>query len=197
MSETDQRVEDLVRERLAARFPDHGVIGEGPGGARDTVWAIDPIDGTSNFVAGFPLFAASVGVLHRGVPVASALWRTTSQALRAGVYHASGDGPLRFDEQPIPDVRNPDVRRYLVGLPRAIESGDRPWDARATGSAAVECAFVAAGLLRAAVFARPNVWDVAGGIALVRAAGGEVRTRGADDAWEPFAGFGDAEAARS
>ena len=75
--EADQRVEDLLRERLAERFPDHGITGEEggerSGGARDTVWTVDPIDGTSNFVAGFPLFAASVGVLHRGVPVAGGL----------------------------------------------------------------------------------------------------------------------------
>ena len=48
---------------------------------------------------------------------------------------------------------------------------------RKTGSAAIECAFVAAGLLRVARFERPNIWDVAGGVALVQASGGEVRTK--------------------
>ena len=51
-----------------------------------------------------------------------------------------------------------------------------PFEVRKTGSAAIECAFVAAGLLRVARFERPNVWDIAGGIALVQAAGGDVRT---------------------
>jgi myo-inositol-1(or 4)-monophosphatase len=57
-----------------------------------------------------------------------------------------------------------------------------------TGSAAIECAFVAAGLLRVARFERPNVWDIAGGIALVEAAGGvAVESEGAD--WALFEGF--------
>jgi myo-inositol-1(or 4)-monophosphatase len=59
---------------------------------------------------------------------------------------------------------------------------------RKTGSAAIECAFVAAGLLRVARFAAPNVWDIAGGLALVRATGGVVLARG-EDGWEPFERF--------
>jgi hypothetical protein len=58
---------------------------------------------------------------------------------------------------------------------------------RHTGSAAIECAFVAAGLLRVARFARPHVWKVAGGVALVRASGGEVRTR-SEAGWIPSNG---------
>jgi myo-inositol-1(or 4)-monophosphatase len=69
------------------------------------------------------------------------------------------------------------VRRHLAGEPWASSGDALPWDDRKTGSAAIECAFVAAGLLRVARFARPNIWDVAGGVALVRARGGEVRTK--------------------
>jgi myo-inositol-1(or 4)-monophosphatase len=57
-----------------------------------------------------------------------------------------------------------------------------------TGSAAIECAFVAAGLLRVARFERPNVWDVGGGVALLRAAGREVRVR-AGEGWAPLERF--------
>ena len=78
VSEIDRRVETLIRARLAERFPAHDVIGEEmeerPGRDQDCVWAVDPIDGTTNFVNGFPMFAASIGVLHRGVPVAGAVW---------------------------------------------------------------------------------------------------------------------------
>jgi myo-inositol-1(or 4)-monophosphatase len=64
-----------------------------------------------------------------------------------------------------------------TGEPRASADNSLPWDVRKTGSAAIECAFVAAGLLRVARFARPNIWDVAGGAALVRATGGDVCTK--------------------
>jgi myo-inositol-1(or 4)-monophosphatase len=67
------------------------------------------------------------------------------------------------------------VRRQLAGVPVATASSEREWETRKTGSAAVECALVAAGLMQAARFASPNLWDVAGGLALVRAAKRDVR----------------------
>jgi len=197
VSDVDHRVELLIRARLAERFPEHGIIGEEiderSGRTHEFVWAIDPIDGTANFVNGFPLFAASIGVLYRERPIAGALWCATSHALRAGVYHAHRGGPLNFDDQPIAPRPNPAVRRRLAGAPHARHGGPFPWDVRTTGSAAIECAFVAAGLLRVASFRRPNLWDIAGGITLVQAVGGEVRCpAGAGwvslDRFEPAAG---------
>jgi myo-inositol-1(or 4)-monophosphatase len=192
VSEVDQNVEVLIRARLGERFPDHAVIGEemdlGTSGEHEFTWVVDPVDGTSNFVNGYPLFAASVGVLHQGRPVAGAVWCSTSHALRAGIYHAREGGPLRFDDEPLADRRLTALRRRLVGEPDTSGTGAGPWDIRVSGSAAIECAFVAAGLLRAARFGTPNIWDVGGGIALVRAAGGEVRTRG-PDGWTPFDRF--------
>jgi len=192
VSEVDRAVEQLIRARLADRFPDHDILGEEseerPGRESDFVWAVDPVDGTTNFVNGFPLFAASIGVLHRHVPVAGATWCSASHALRAGVYHACAGGRLRFDGEAIDHVGNPMVRRWLAGEPEATVREGFPWDVRKTGSAAIECAFVAAGLLRVARFAAPNVWDVAGGLALVRATGGAILER--DGAgWRPFQRF--------
>lgn len=192
VSEVDEAVEEMIRRRVSEQFPDHDVVGEEsdarPGLGHDVVWAVDPVDGTTNFVNGFPLFAASIGVLWRGRPVAGALWCSTSHALRAGVYHARRGGPLQFEFEPTEMERNPMVRRRLAGLGSGLDATGRPWDARKTGSAAVECAFVAAGLLGAARFDRPNVWDVAGGVCLVEAAGGRVLTGGADG-WTAFDGF--------
>jgi myo-inositol-1(or 4)-monophosphatase len=181
VSEVDHAVEALIRARLAERFPGHAIVGEEvdaePRPEHDFLWALDPVDGTANFVNGFPLFAASLGVLHQGRPLVGALWCSTSHALRAGVYHARAGGRLRFEGEPLALEPNRAVRRHLAGEPWTSPGGALPWDTRKTGSAAIECAFVAAGLLRVARFGRPHVWDVAGGVALVRAAGGEVRTR--------------------
>ncbi|MCB1883386.1 MAG: inositol monophosphatase [Geminicoccaceae bacterium] len=189
VSEVDQRVEEMLRARLADSYPEHDIVGEEiderPGRDHATVWVIDPIDGTANFVNGFPLFSASIGVLHEGVPVVGALWCSTSHKLRPGVYHAREGGPLMFDDEPTAVVRDPGVRRRLGGDPEFLKDAALPWDTRKTGSAAIECAFVAAGLLQVARFATPNVWDVGGGLVLVRAAGLEARHR-PGDAWEPL-----------
>lgn len=196
VSEVDHQVEVLIRARLAERFPDHGIIGEeldehpGGGGNDGFIWVVDPIDGTSNFVNGFPVFSASIGVLHAGRPVVGALWCSVTHALRAGIYHAQDGGRLRFEDEPLAVRRSPDVRRRLAGEPNTGGTAGAPWDVRVTGSAAVECALVAAGLLRVARFGGPNIWDVGGGLALVRAAGLEARSRSPGDAgWTPFERF--------
>lgn len=192
VSEVDQRVEQIIRLRLDERFPDHDIIGEEyddhPGRDHDFVWAVDPIDGTTNFVNGFPLFAASIGVLYRGRPIAGATWCSTSHALRPGIYHARAGGCLQFEGQDIAIAANPAVRRRLIGLPHiSTDAGMR--DGRKTGSAAIELAFVAAGLLEACRIDTPNIWDVASGIALVEAAGGLVMTSGSRGGWEVLKEF--------
>ena len=188
VSDVDHKVETMIRARLAESFPGHDVIGEEmserPGRDHDFVWAVDPIDGTSNFINGFPIFAASIGVLHRGRPVVGAIWCSISHALRAGVYHACAGGKLRFGGADVTPKTNPAVRRQLVGVPAAGKE-DAFWDTRKTGSAAAECAMVAAGLLQAARFASPNIWDVAAGLALVDAAGGVARRHDGEN-WTPM-----------
>jgi myo-inositol-1(or 4)-monophosphatase len=191
VSEVDDNIEELIRARLAKSFPEHDIIGEElderPARDHDFVWAVDPIDGTANFVNGFPLFAATIGVLHRGRPVAGAIWCAASHELRAGVYHASLGGTLCFNGDPVTPKHNPLVRRHLAGV-AAGRSNEGGWEMRTTGSAAIEAAFVAAGLLEAAHFERPNIWDVAGGAALVLAAGGRVMVAGGEG-WAPLDKF--------
>lgn len=179
VSEVDGRIEKLIRERIYERFPDHDIIGEEMkdrlGQRHEFLWAVDPIDGTTNFVNGFPIFSGSIGVLHNGCPVVGALWCSVSHALRSGVYHAREGGKLYFDNDEVTPRLSPDVRRRLAGVPVATASDESEWETRKTGSAAVECALVAAGLMQVSRFASPNIWDVAGGLALVRAAKREVR----------------------
>jgi inositol-phosphate phosphatase/L-galactose 1-phosphate phosphatase/histidinol-phosphatase len=67
----DRAIERTLRERIAAVFPDHGVLGEEEGALRtdaEFVWVLDPIDGTKAFATGNPLFGTLVGLLHHGVP---------------------------------------------------------------------------------------------------------------------------------
>ncbi|MET0241447.1 MAG: inositol monophosphatase [Sphingobium sp.] len=193
VSQVDGAVEAMIRLRVAENFPDHDIVGEEmderPGRGHDFTWAIDPIDGTTNFVNGFPLFASSVGVLYRGVPIVGALWCSTSHLLSPGVYHCGGAPGLRFDGVEVSRQANPAVRRRLAGEPD-LGGDQQSWDVRKTGSAAIECAFVAAGLLQVARFATPNIWDVAGGIALAWAVGATVLEQHGGE-WRPFVGFGE------
>jgi myo-inositol-1(or 4)-monophosphatase len=192
VSEADKESELLIRRDLCARYPEWSFVGEEfppvKGVDSEYCWLVDPIDGTTNFINGFPAFAASIGVLYRGQPIAGALWCASTHALRAGVYHAYRGGLLHFDNEPLNPAQNPAIMRRLAGEPNLAHDKVHPFEVRKTGSAAIECAFVAAGLLRVARFERPNVWDIAGGVALVHAAGGGVVTLGRKG-WEPFKVF--------
>ena len=195
VSELDRSIEATIRTALAERFPDHGIIGEEvdlhPHPDDEYLWVIDPVDGTTNFVNGFPLFACSIGVLHRGRPVVGAVWCSTSHELAPGVLHARAGGPLRFEQAEISLRGNTGVQRRLAAAPGGSAGRLRTWDNRVTGSTAIECAFVAAGMFNSAAFGAPGIWDVAGGIVLVRAAGLEVWERQAPfrGAWAPFERF--------
>jgi len=91
----DRTIERLLRERIAAAFPDHGVLGEEEGPDRleaEYLWVLDPIDGTKAFASGNPLFGTLIGLMHRGVPVlgvldAAALGERWSAAAGLGAWH--------------------------------------------------------------------------------------------------------------
>jgi myo-inositol-1(or 4)-monophosphatase len=173
VSRADQAVESFLRARLAATFPDHAVIGEEQGFApaygTPFTWVIDPVDGTTNFINGLPLFGCSVGVLFHGRPIAGAIWCAATHALAPGVYHANLGGPLRFEGHAL-KRRASDMRRGLAAEPGHAPEYGGSWDTRVLGCATLECAFVAAGLLRFASIPRPALWDVAAGLVLLQAA---------------------------
>lgn len=185
VSETDRAIEALLRERIAERFPEHGVIGEEVGdddeAGREFVWVLDPVDGTANFVNGFPLFSSSIGVLRHGRPVVGAIWCSTSHALRPGVYHAREGAALCFEGEPAPLGRpSVGVARRLGAAPGGAPGRLRRLDTRVTGSAALECAFVASGIFQSAIFGAPSIWDVAAGACLIRSSGRVAVTNGPD-----------------
>jgi inositol-phosphate phosphatase/L-galactose 1-phosphate phosphatase/histidinol-phosphatase len=72
VTDLDRAVEDRLRRMIEARFPDHGIVGE-EHGSRDPdarfVWVLDPIDGTAQFIAGFPVFGTLIALAENGVPV--------------------------------------------------------------------------------------------------------------------------------
>lgn len=191
VTEVDVAIEASQREHLARRFPAHGVLGEEFGGdpQEEFVWALDPIDGTSNFLWRFPCVTVSVGCVRHGVPVAGAVWCSVTPELRPGVFHARAGGEIALDGVPLrPRSLRQALQRPLVGT-----SGARPlageFDLRTTGSAAFDCVLAAVGILRAAHLGRLHVWDVAGGLVLLAAAGRRILVSGSVPGWHAFERF--------
>jgi inositol-phosphate phosphatase/L-galactose 1-phosphate phosphatase/histidinol-phosphatase len=76
VTKADREVEKMLRGMIAAEYPDHGIVGEEFGAVRENaevVWVLDPIDGTSGFITGKPLFGTLIGCVHKGVPVAGVI----------------------------------------------------------------------------------------------------------------------------
>jgi myo-inositol-1(or 4)-monophosphatase len=187
----DRECQQYLVEAISQRFPDHGIVGEedeeSEGGAEavvpDTVWILDPLDGTKNFVNGLPIFACSVGVIHRGEPVAGAIWLPWHAKPEGSVLHARRGGGAFQDgiKLEIPQADTPTGNR-LVGLPGSFAASFRfkptmqkgPGELRVSGSIASELSMAARGTLQYALFGAPALWDVAAGVVLVAEAGGVV-----------------------
>ncbi len=192
VSNVDRDVERVMRHSIREQFPEHVVLGEETTDDDENVqspfvWVIDPIDGTTNYLNGLPLYCTSIGVLFRNFPVAGAVWCASTHALKPGVYHAHDDGPLRFDGSTLVP-RSAGNWRGIASEPGAPARYGAFFDTRVLAAAALECAFASAGLLRLAYLSRPAIWDVAAGIVLARAAGCDVLTR-RHHTWAAFSGF--------
>ena len=184
----DKETQGFLTDRILQRFPDHAVLGEeddedagGETPLPDFVWALDPLDGTRNFVAGHPVYSSSVGVLHRGVPVAGAIY-VPWPGCEGRVFHARSGGPALLNGEPVSVIESEDRGgRNLVALPanfsrsyRLPRSAHRGLgEVRGTGSIAHELALTASGVFEYTVVTRTHLWDVVAGIALVKSAGGE------------------------
>jgi myo-inositol-1(or 4)-monophosphatase len=194
VSEADRGAERHLREAILSHFPGHAILGEeGEDAGSDTAeytWVLDPLDGTTNFVNGLPLFTVSVGVLRWGHPAAGAIWCSASPTGSSSVFHARAGGGAWLD-----DIRVSVDGRVARGgkqLPHRLAAypgncggfltlsrrpGLRPGEPRTLGSTAYECALVSAGVLQSAIFWGPKIWDVAAGVTIVREASGSALTR--------------------
>lgn len=189
VTEVDRAIEAEARRIIAAAFPDHAFLGEEgdePGAATGFLWVVDPLDGTTNFTAGFPLYASAIACLHDGVPLVGAVWCSVTPELHPGTYHARLGGTLQLDGRPVAVRTAPP--RPLAAAPGGAPGRTRWWDHRATGCAALESAYVAAGVFQAATFRGLHVWDVAAGVVLAWASGCGVWLRHRST-WLPFERF--------
>lgn len=202
VTDADLASQDAIHRVLADRFPDHAFVGEERRsdnvsiGADELVWVVDPLDGTTNYVHGFPCYAVSVALVRAGQVLVGVVYNpVTDQCFSA----AAGRGAWCNDEQMhTSDVTTveqsvvavslpPHVARDATDMVDMIEVAQVSQGIRRTGSAAMNLAYVARGQLDAFWAARINPWDVAAGVLLVREAGGLVSGRDGKpfDVWHP------------
>ena len=187
VSDVDRGAEDVIRRIVAERHPDAVLIAEesAPRVAQgDLTFVADPLDGTTNFLHGFPWYAVSIAALSLGHQVAGAVLNVANGEL----FTAVRGGGARRNGQPIQVSSVTEPSRALIGtgfpfkhregiapymgiLPRLMESTA---GLRRAGSAALDLCDVACGRFDAFWELRLAPWDVAAGILMIREAGGVV-----------------------
>jgi len=200
VTEVDLEVERAARALIGARFPDHDILAEELGGGtlgRSHRWVFDPLDGTTNFAHGVPIFCSSLALEIDGAAVVGAVFDPNRQELfttELGVGAWLNGGPLRtsttaslIDALLVTGFPY-DVHATLdevIGLFAAFVSEARA--IRRLGSAALDLCWVAAGRMDGFWEERLQPWDTRAGALLVQEAGG--RVTGLDGSpWDPAAG---------
>ncbi len=194
VSEIDRAAEREIIDIVRKHYPEHAILAEesGRSGEHDTVWIIDPLDGTTNFLHGFPVFAVSIAVEQRGrleigvvydpmrqevftaargagAHLENRRMRVSKQRTLEGALLATGF-PYR-QEEPYGDNYYA-MLRTLAGLTAGI---------RRPGSAALDLAYVAAGRVDGFWEFGLKPWDTAAGTLLIQEAGGRVGTLGGNE----------------
>jgi len=182
----DRKSEALIRERIREHWPGHDVVGE-EGGFHDTGseyrWYVDPLDGTTNFAHGFPVFCVSLGLERRDEMIAGVCFDPTRNEL----FAAERSAGAYLNDKPIHVSKVDKLGESLVGtgFPSHKRHKNpnihfyhqitlRTHGVRRAGSAALDLCSVACGRLDGFWEFNLNPWDTAAGVLMVEEAGGRV-----------------------
>jgi myo-inositol-1(or 4)-monophosphatase len=194
VTDSDRRSEAAIVEVLHRETPEIAVLAEEAGGSRiGTMWAVDPLDGTTNFTRGVPIVGVSVGLMDRGRP---AIGVVIAPYLHQEFAASKGAGATLNGERLPPLQRGDPARavvatgfpfRYKQRLPRylpVLEGALATFeDVRRAGAASLDLAWTASGTFDGFFELGLNAWDVAAGAALVIEVGGLVTDWAGGDGW--------------
>jgi myo-inositol-1(or 4)-monophosphatase len=183
----DHMAERSIVEIIHDHFPEHAILAEEGGrqGEHEYEWIIDPLDGTTNFIHGFPVFSVSIAVAHQGQVEHGVVY----DPLRQEVFTASRGGGAHLDGRRMRVSRCTQLRQSLIatGFPYRLteQSIDRylamlrsvmleTAGVRRPGSAALDLCYVAAGRVDGFWELGLRVWDIAAGALMIREAGGRI-----------------------
>lgn len=187
VTSVDKKVEEYLRKRISAIYPDHSILGEEGGFSErqsECCWIIDPIDGTNSFIKGLPGYTVSIALQREGQIVAGVVYAPVLGQLFSAVV---GEGACLNNKWIKVSASSRLIDSVLSSGFTCIREGRRPdnmeafsrvipqvRDFRRHGSAALDLAWVAAGKLDGYWEQCLNVYDVAAGVLLVQEAGGMV-----------------------
>lgn len=202
----DKGAETLIRNLIGTHFPQHHILGEegvlpGPEASAKAIaeyadaeylWIVDPIDGTTNFIHGFPFFSVSIALAHRGEVIVGVIYDPTRDELFVaekgkGAY-LKGKKMQVAREERLSDslIATGFPADHLQALPTNLVGimtiAPKVRNLRIAGSAALHLAYVAAGRLSGFWEIGLNSWDVAAGALLISESGGKVT----DTEGQPF-----------
>ncbi|GIK26381.1 MAG: inositol monophosphatase [Betaproteobacteria bacterium] len=186
VTEVDKAAEAAIIEVLHEAYPDHAILAEESGASGDSehVWIIDPLDGTTNFIHGFPQYAISIALQHKGVLQHAVVYDPNRNEL----FTASKGAGAYLNERRIRVSKRTKLNEVLIGTGfpfRYFEHVDaylgifrdmmhKTAGVRRPGAAALDLAWVAAGRIDGFWELGLSPWDMAGGALLITEAGGLV-----------------------
>ncbi len=186
VSEVDHEAERCIVEMLRTAYPDHAILAEESGatGRSEYVWIIDPLDGTTNFLHGFPQYAVSIALMHRGVLNQAVIYDPT----RNDLFTASRGRGAFLNETRLRVSRRVRLGEALIGTGLPFKQFthldaylgilrdvlQKTPGVRRPGAASLDLAYVAAGRLDGFWEFGLSPWDIAAGALLILEAGGLV-----------------------
>lgn len=194
VTEADRAAEAAIVEVLQREAPGIALLAEEAGGSwSDTMWVVDPLDGTTNFIHGFPMVGLSVALLDARRPVAGVVIgpyvgvEFTAARGQGVTWNGERVAPLAHREPSravvatgFPFKRKDRIAEYMAVMEGALRRFE---DLRRPGAAALDLAYTACGVLDGFFELSLGTWDVAAGAALVVEAGGRVTDWTGGDGW--------------
>lgn len=198
VTEVDKGSEQMIRNLIMTHFPTHSILGEEgvePGAAAsikalqeasgsEYLWIVDPVDGTTNFVHGFPFFSVSIALAHKGEIIVGVVYDPNRDELFVaekgkGAYVHGRRMQVSADERLMdslvatgfPPERDMALAANMKGLEAMVP---KVRNIRSGGSAALHMAYVASGRLSGFWEIGLNAWDMAAGVLLIEESGGKV-----------------------